>query len=35
MSELDYGGTNGSISHFTPHLEGIIVPFSGIIKAAA
>jgi hypothetical protein len=29
------GVPNGSISHFTPHLEDIIVPISRIIKRAA
>jgi hypothetical protein len=29
------GVPNGFISHFTSRMEGIIVPFSGIIKLAA
>ncbi len=31
----EIGVPNGHISLFTPHLESIIVPFSGIIKLAA
>ena len=33
--EAGFGVPNGFINHLTPHLEVIIVPFSGIIKVAA
>jgi hypothetical protein len=29
------GAPKGAINHLTPHLEGIIVPFPGIVKVAA
>jgi hypothetical protein len=29
------GVPKGTINHLTPHLEGIIVPFPGIVKVAA
>jgi hypothetical protein len=30
-----FGVPNGIINHLTPHLEHLVVPFSGIIKLAA